>query len=160
MPCNSDYMNPSEIEKNLQETAKLILYALGSTKPPQWIVDASKDMYCHEHRLVPYLCDLITSMSESDQAKIVYDGRNPKARKLADWWDEHKAADTKRKLNEAAKKLSYSEALESVLRLADELCNALDAAEDDVGGWRSAGAILKELGPATDMALSLKKKKK
>lgn len=37
-----------------------------------------------------------------------------------------------------------------VCKLASELCNALDAEEDDIGGYRPSAEILKELGPACD----------
>jgi hypothetical protein len=40
--------------------------------------------------------------------------------------------------------------LRSVLRLARELCDAVDAAAEDIGGCRPTSQILSELGPAVD----------
>lgn len=40
-----------------------------------------------------------------------------------------------------------------VLKLADELTNAIDLAEEDIGGARPIKTILRELGPAVDKAL-------
>lgn len=42
----------------------------------------------------------------------------------------------------------------AVWRLASELCDAVDAAESDVGGHRKMRTILGELGPAVDAAKS------
>lgn len=44
------------------------------------------------------------------------------------------------------------ETLEPVLKLASELCDAIDAEEADVGGHRRARDILGELGPAVEAA--------
>jgi hypothetical protein len=44
-----------------------------------------------------------------------------------------------------------------VLKLATELCDSVDAAEEDIGGHRSPTAILGELGPAVDAANKLAK---
>lgn len=42
--------------------------------------------------------------------------------------------------------------LEPVMKLASELCDAVDAQEEDVGGHRHVNAILSELGPAVEAA--------
>lgn len=42
--------------------------------------------------------------------------------------------------------------LESVWKLADELCTSVDCAAEDIGGCRPAMTILQELGPAVDVA--------
>jgi hypothetical protein len=44
------------------------------------------------------------------------------------------------------------ESLLLVLGLASELCSAVDAAEEDIGGCRPVNDILAELGPAVDAA--------
>lgn len=43
--------------------------------------------------------------------------------------------------------------LELVAKLAGELCDAVDAAEEDIGGHRPIRTILGELGPAVDRVL-------
>jgi hypothetical protein len=47
-----------------------------------------------------------------------------------------------------------------VAQLADELTNAIDLAEEDIGGARPVKDILGELGPAVDAALPLIKRLK
>lgn len=42
----------------------------------------------------------------------------------------------------------------NVFQLANELCNAVDAQAEDIGGHRSTGKILAELGPACDACIS------
>jgi len=43
--------------------------------------------------------------------------------------------------------------LEEVFTLANELCDAVDCEAEDIGGPRSSGEILRELGPACDAVL-------
>lgn len=45
-------------------------------------------------RMAQILCRSCKLLEERGLAdKVIYDGRNPMARKLADWWDKHKAED-------------------------------------------------------------------
>lgn len=46
-------------------------------------------------------------------------------------------------------------AARELARLSSELCEAIDRADDDIGGSRPLKSILRELGPATDSALAL-----
>ena len=48
------------------------------------------------NEMVVDLCSTIRQMTDEQRDKIIYDGRNSDARKLADWWDEHKKADEAR----------------------------------------------------------------
>lgn len=99
MPCRSDYMEPNGKERQLQETAQLLVYVRMNTnsgvKVSNKLKSAARDIYCRQD-YVPELCAAIRSLTEEEQARIVYDGRNPEARRLADWWDEHQEADRKR----------------------------------------------------------------
>ena len=99
MPCRSDYMEPNGKERLLQETAQLLVYVRMNTnsgvKVSNKLKSSARDIYCHQD-YVPELCDAIRSLTEEEQARIVYDGRNPDARRLADWWDKHQEADRKR----------------------------------------------------------------
>lgn len=54
----------------------------------------------------------------------------------------------------------YQKSLERVLTLSEELCTAIDLAEEDIGGARPIKDILGELGPAVDAAAALRKKEK
>jgi hypothetical protein len=51
----------------------------------------------------------------------------------------------------------YMDLLEAVHKYAVELCNAVDAAEEDIGGHRPAKEILGDLGPATEAVDSYKR---
>lgn len=42
------------------------------------------------------LCSVIRGMTEEQIDTIIYNGRDPVARKVADWWDVHKKEDEKR----------------------------------------------------------------
>lgn len=52
-----------------------------------------------------------------------------------------------------------AKAAEAVVKLADELCNAVDAEAEDIGGHRKSLTILAELGPAVDAAIDAARKK-
>ena len=104
MPCRSDYMEPTNKENRLQETAKLLCYVytqlgLESTIPVGWL-EAADNCYC-EHDLVPDLCAVLKGLAEKTLDRIVYSPKNKMARKLADWWEEHLEADRKREAEEA-----------------------------------------------------------
>lgn len=105
MPCRSDYMEPTNKEKRLQETAQLLMYVRSNTKTGVKISNALRsaagNLYCTKD-YVPELCGVIRGLSEEDKDRIMYDGRNPTARKLADWWDEHEEADRVRREAEKA----------------------------------------------------------
>lgn len=97
MPCNSDYMAPNYKERELQETAQCLAYvyeARGET-PPAVVASAANNIYCTQD-FVPELCAILRVMEPDEQERIIYNARDPKSRKLADWWDKHKVADLKR----------------------------------------------------------------
>lgn len=52
--------------------------------------------------------------------------------------------------NDPAKLTERAQRSALVCKLASELCNALDAAAEDVGGHRNTRLIIEELGPACD----------
>lgn len=97
MPCRSDYMDPNGKEIALQRTAKLLVYlnkklGLPSSKT---LIAESENCYCASD-FVPKLCKLLSGLTPEQENLLVYNGRVKEARDLADWWDEHKAADAKR----------------------------------------------------------------
>lgn len=53
-------------------------------------------------------------------------------------------------IERAEKAQTAEDVMINVCKLASELCNAIDAAEEDIGGHRPVAEILKELGPACD----------
>ncbi len=55
---------------------------------------------------------------------------------------------------EISRRLDRYEVLDSVYRLASELCDSVDCAAEDIGGQRNGDAILRELGPAVSAVAS------
>ena len=104
MPCRSDYMEPNQRERRLQETAQLLGYVLVETGQdvPGRVADAANNAYCTTD-LVPDLCAAIRAMDAATLERVVYNARDRRARRLADWWEEHEEADRQRELAEAMK---------------------------------------------------------
>lgn len=103
MPCNSDYLEPTRREAELQRTAKLLVYVaewLGQA-PADWIVSEASNVYARDERLVPMLCAEIQELTLNQLDAIMYNGRKAKARDLADWWEKHQEADRQRESKEA-----------------------------------------------------------
>lgn len=44
-------------------------------------------------KVVPALCKALTDLSEEQRDTLIYNARDAKARKLADWWEEHQRHD-------------------------------------------------------------------
>lgn len=102
MPCNSDYMEPTRAEENSRETAKLLLYVykkLGRQPYPIYLVEAANTRYGNPSKLndmVVELCRVLRSIRKDDFERIVYNARSKESRALADWWEDHEAADLAR----------------------------------------------------------------
>lgn len=104
MPCSSE--GYSNRESEIQQAAKLLCWLADSLslQVAPYERDASKDLYVVDTRIVPNLCCLIQTLTKDQTNEFLYDGRNPMARKLADWWDAHKEIDKKRIAEELKKK--------------------------------------------------------
>lgn len=50
------------------------------------------------------LCSTITNMTDAEKDSYIYDGKNPKARAIADWWDRHQKWDKEREAQERKEK--------------------------------------------------------
>ena len=128
MPCRSDYMEPNLKEQALQETAQLLIYVRKNTNSGVKITDklkrAANDIYCR-HDYVPELCSAIRALTDEEMNRIVYDGRNPTARKLADWWDKHEEADRRREAAEAEERRRKEVADQAMAKLSAEELEAL-----------------------------------
>jgi hypothetical protein len=46
------------------------------------------------------LCSTITNMTDVEKNSHIYDGKKPRARALADWWERHQAWDKEREVQE------------------------------------------------------------
>lgn len=127
MPCNSDYMEPTNREKRLQETAQLLRYVYKQIhKPINDILDnASNDIYC-KIDFVPTLCEEIKKLSKEELANIVYNAYNKDSRRLADWWEEHLEADRQREEDELDKKRKEGLKKRALSKLTAEEIEALE----------------------------------
>lgn len=98
MPCNCDHLEPSAQERESSRVCQLLVKFMDS--PPPWVISAAESPYGYiwkANEATRMLCELCAELDDS----VIYDGKNPDARKLADWWDAHKIADAKRKEREA-----------------------------------------------------------
>jgi len=101
MPCNSDYLNPTEEEANRKLVCELLIFVNGKirAKTDKKIIDAAKHAYgdgVELNAVVVQLCDRLSALSTKQKNSIIYNGKNETSRKLADWWDEHVKADKNR----------------------------------------------------------------
>lgn len=110
MGCRNDYLEANESEVESNKAAKLLIYVYESIDKTEKITaeikKASTAYYGDSENLEKWvieLCSVLRNMSEDKKNKIIYDGRNPKARDLADWWDRHQKADLAREEKEAKK---------------------------------------------------------
>lgn len=121
MPCRSDYMEPTQRERLLRETAQLYAYVLVETgeRVPERVTQAANDAYCRTD-YVSHLCEQLTQMDVDTRHRVVYNAHDKTARRLADWWEEHQAADRQRLAREQTE-LRQQERYEQVIaKLSDE----------------------------------------
>ena len=115
MPCNCDHLEPRAREREGKKACELLVYAADATglidPLPKWVRDGAEYVYgpCDpgQHngggkrvdKAVDMLCRLCRTLHEPEHEDladtVLYDGRNRQARKLADWWEDHKEADAK-----------------------------------------------------------------
>jgi hypothetical protein len=94
-------MDPTQEESNKKETSEFIVFVdeILGCKTPDNIVKASKDVYGSGVELddvVIMLCRILTNLNLEQQEAVIYNARSKTSRRLADWWEEHQKADTKR----------------------------------------------------------------
>ena len=94
---------PSLIErlrKNSNELKNDGCWALHYSEPEGKLwEEAANDTWCKAD-FVPELCKTIRGMNENQLNTIVYNGRDKTSRDLANWWEEHEAADRAREAQE------------------------------------------------------------
>ncbi len=105
MPCRSDYLEASRQEKDSRKFCGLLCYVLEAidVEPPDWALKAKDEYYGDAAKVndaVVLLCMTIRKLTPEQMDRIVYDGRNPQARALADFWDAHTVADKRREREE------------------------------------------------------------
>ena len=103
MPCKSDYLEPNRREIESKRVARLLVYVYTALDRVDEldvdVIKAAKNTYGNTALLEPMvvtLCTILRGLDSDRINEIVYDGRKPLARDLADWWDEHQEADRKR----------------------------------------------------------------
>lgn len=110
MPCRSDYMEPTQAEIRSNKTAKLILYVrevLPSLESSITLKDkylanlhaAAGNSYGNVSQFSMFtatLCKMISEMTDEQKEKFMFDGRNPRARELAAWSEQHEREDRAR----------------------------------------------------------------
>jgi len=99
-------MEPNQHEAESKRVSKHIVYLSKQLKtvPPEYVVEAANSFYGNVskvHELTALLCKLCQEASD----EIIYNGKDPTARKLADWWDAHQAADKIKAKQAKAKKI-------------------------------------------------------
>lgn len=119
MPCNSDYLNPTDREYELQRAAGLLIYVRNKLgiRITEKLRRAADDIYCRND-YVAALCGTLRKLSPEETETIVYDAHDPKSRDLANWWEEHQRADRvreKQELENRQKKLDQYEQLKTEL---------------------------------------------
>ncbi len=122
MPCNSDYLEPTEREQELRRAARLLIFALEAQgrEAPDWARSEAENLYAKDERSVTSLCALIKSMGEPERDRIVYDAKSKASRDLADWWEEHQEADRRREEREAAEARREADRRSALGKLTEE----------------------------------------
>lgn len=108
MPCTYDGPEATHFDHAIYRAAPLLVYVREAMNQPivYWVRQYThKLLYSGTQEIADgitsMLCEACRNMTEDQKQKIIYDGRNPNARKLADWWEEHQEADRKREAKEA-----------------------------------------------------------
>lgn len=127
MPCRSDYMEPSGKERTLQQTARLLIYTLHmlGEPAPAWVVEQAATIYAKDERLVPTLCAAIKGLDDATREQLIYNAHNLLSRQLADWWEEHQAADHARELTEQQSQQRLALRVSGLAKLTPEEREAL-----------------------------------
>lgn len=112
MPCRSEYQEPNQREIETNRVANLLVYVTAvkdvdiSGDLNRRIVSAADNSYPNISDLdefVATLCKILGSLTEQELNDIVYNGRSARARRLADWWDNHQKVDAERIAEEKRK---------------------------------------------------------
>jgi hypothetical protein len=97
MPCNSDYLEPTSRELELKRTAVLYRYALIKlSRPIPEALDTAASSVYGGGDYTAELCALIQALDHQGRERLVYNGHDGRSRELADWWEAHRKADSKR----------------------------------------------------------------
>ncbi len=130
MPCNGEYLEPTEPERQRRMAAEMLLWLLEQLGMPQpkWVVDESNNIYARDRRLIPQLCKLIGMMVIDKPVRfqeLIYNARDRMSRRLADFWDDHQEMDAERIRREKEEKDLRACREAALCKLTDEEIEAL-----------------------------------
>lgn len=130
MGCRSDYMEPTGYEQQIKDTVNHLVYLYSVIEKPRTaaLIKASKDIYfdtSEGDRWVAELCSELRKLDAETFDKVVYNAKVPESRRLADWWEEHEAADKARIAAELAKKAKEESKKTALSKLTEEERSAL-----------------------------------
>ena len=96
MPCNCDHLEPTLWERESRKVAKHLcwLWSKAGIKVPKDVKKAAKNYYGNADKVHLWTAMLCDQCEASEN--IIYSAdaiRDPKARKLATWWEKHQKAD-------------------------------------------------------------------
>lgn len=96
-------------ERESKEAAELLVYVQTKLNldVDERALKAAEEYYGNVNLLDEFtrlLCGLIRAMTKQQLAAIVYNARSAASRRLADWWEEHEAADKRKAKDEARAK--------------------------------------------------------
>lgn len=98
MPCRSDYLEATGKENGLRRAAKLAVFVATNLGVPlsASIAENADKYYAEDKGQVQWLCGKITKMTDEQRERIIYNAHDATSRDLANWWEEHQAADKAR----------------------------------------------------------------
>jgi len=114
-------MEPTQREVEARTVSELLVYlglALG-LEVPSW-VSAEHGNTKRADDLTALFCATIREMSDSEKDCFMWDGRNKNARKLADWYEEHKLNDAWCETRERRVELEKIKTRDARNKLTDE----------------------------------------
>ena len=134
MPCNSDYLRPSDAEQRQKAAAELYVWACGKIgiQAPAWALEAAADVYGQSDSSpnadpTVNLCSLLTSLLPGALDSLVHGHlRSKMGRRMADWWEEHLDADRERLAEEAEDRRREELRASAKAKLTDEEWRALE----------------------------------
>jgi len=107
MPCNCDHLKQDGLEQYIETTAGLVKFVKKSLGLIITKEESELDTYYPNRDkgdfITERLCTLIKEMTPDQREVILWNAKNKTSRMLANWWDDHQAADRKRIYEEQAK---------------------------------------------------------
>jgi hypothetical protein len=140
MPCDGSHLEPTEYERESKKACEHIMFLdfryrmrpwdwpmskTGGMEIPDWVKEGAEDTYGCPDR-IDEVTALLCSICKKAPDRVIYNGKDKKARKLADWWDDHQEADRKKKAAKMSKKARDKARKSGLAKLTDEERGALD----------------------------------